>query len=705
MLRKYMRYGILALSLFILTTTYSLADSTDLLSLSDEQIVEVSAGYRFVDTDKNPNRAAEYSYLNDSPTFNLFLKKYDPDKKFSLVGDYLGHKDFHFEGGLDTNLFRLHLRSERMYHNLDHVPYLPDPVAREDAPSASVDYNDKNLGEDYGRQITINEVKLRGKVPNYPAHINLSYWRLEKKGDIQQRFVDESCGGSTTGCHMQSRSRRINLITEEVTAGFDAHLGPADIAFLQTLRKFREKAADPVDYFNEHTQYGALDRPAGNYGHDVVPDSRLYESTFMVSLPPSGGFVTSASYTIGKRENESNQAGLSSDDPETDYQKLAADVTYTPGEKWTMNFRYRMLELDTDGPAMQTSGWSTAGPPGFDLGKFGPQAPVRESIDIDRNNYAATVSYRPFRNLTFKGDYEREDTDRDYNGISNFSSQVPMADPFWSVPSSEIMNRFRLSFFSRFLEKSALKLNGWYEYKNIDDPAYGNQLSSSNEFFFNASYKPSTIWGATGSVDILRGKNDDRTYTQFDDSAFPGIQVPFDLDRDEKRENLAIGIWFIPNNIVSADFNYGMLHSKIDQDTLYGAGPTDAGDPFAPSDYSILDDGSDFEQRIHTLSAGVNLRIMENLNCRVEGYHIRSSSEFTPDSENFIGPDIADPQDLKSISKVDIRQNGVKSRISWQFTRMLRAQFEYTYDDYDDKDSNVYDGSVQTFIASLGGSF
>jgi hypothetical protein len=370
-----------------------------------------------------------------------------------------------------------------------------------------------------------------------------------------------------------------------------------------------------------------------------------------------------------------------------------------------MNFRYRMLELDTDGPAMQTSGWSTAGPPGFDLGKFGPQAPVRESIDIDRNNYAATVSYRPFRKLTFKGDYEREDTDRNYNGISNFSSQVPMADPFWAVPSSEIMNRFRLSFFSRFLEKSALKLNGWYEYKNIDDPAYGNQLSSSNEFFFNASYKPSTIWGATGSVDILRGKNDDRTYTQFDDSAFPGIQVPFDLDRDEKRENLAIGIWFIPNNVVSADFNYGMLHSKIDQDTLYGAGPADAGDPFAPGDYSILDDGSDFEQRIHTLSAGVNLRIMENLNCRVEGYHIRSSSEFTPDSENFIGPDIVDPQELKGISKVDIRQNGVKSRISWQFTRMLRAQFEYTYDDYDDKDSNVYDGSVQTFIASLGGSF
>ena len=58
---------------------------------------------------------------------------------------------------------------------------------------------------------------------------------------MQLRFVDESCSGN---CHMQSRTRKINRVTEEITAGFDAHLGPADIAFLQTLREFREKSAE-----------------------------------------------------------------------------------------------------------------------------------------------------------------------------------------------------------------------------------------------------------------------------------------------------------------------------------------------------------------------------------------------------------------------------------------------------------------------------
>jgi len=687
MVLKYMRHGIVALACLLLPVNFSLADTSDLLEVDDERVVELSAGYRFVDTKDNANRAAEYSYLNDSPTFNLVIKKYDTNRKFSLVGEYLGHKDFNFTGGLDTKLFRMQLHSERMYHNLDHVPYQPDPQAREDAPPAVVFYNDNNLGDDYGRRITINEVKLRGKTPNYPAHINLSYWRLEKKGDMQQRFVDEGgCGSPSIGCHMQSSTRKLDRVTEEVTAGIDAHLGPVDVAFLQTLREFREKTADQNDPFNQHL---ALGRPAGDYDHNFAPDSKLVESTFKINLPPSGGFVTSASYTFGKRENESDGSDVRPVDTETDYQKLAADVTYTPGEKWTVNFRYRMLELDSDGPSSQSSNV-----PGYTYSGFGDNNdPVRQSIDIDRNNYAATVSYRPSRRLTIKGDYEREDTDRNHTGKDQFSSFAGLPNPYWDVPSSETIDRFRLSFFSRHLEKSALKFNGWYEYKHVDDPAYGTSLSDSNELFLSASYRPSTIWGATGSIDILRGDNDDWTYNQFDEL---DALVPFDLDRDEERENLAIGLWFIPNSIFSADLNYGMLHSKIEQDTLYGAGA---------EPYSFVDDDSDFEQRVHTLSAGINLRFLDTVNCRIEGYHINSSAEFTPGSGNFQGPDITDPQDLKEISEVDIRQNGIKSRVTWQFTRMLRAQFEYTYDDYEDRNSSVFDGSAQTFIASLGGSF
>jgi hypothetical protein len=521
---------------------------------------------------------------------------------------------------------------------------------------------------------------------------------MEKKGKEQLPFLDEGC--YTGSCHMQSRTQKTKLVTEEVTAGFDAHLGPADIAFLQTLREFRTKEDAPVDDFNSHVVLG---RPAGEYVHDEAPDSKLLESTFLINLSPAGGLNASANYTIGKRENQSNLADGYRDDPETKYQKLSADTTYTPGENWTVNFRYRMLDLDTDSPATLTSNQLL-------FNNIGNPIPVRESIDINRNNYSAFVTYRPSHRLSFKGEFEHEDLDRSDTGIGPYSSLGGITNPDWALPNNERTNRFRLSFYSRLMEKSALKLNGWYEYKNVDNPAYGTTLSDSNEVFFSASYKPSTLWGATGSVDILDGKNDDWTIVQF----YNNTQVPYDLDRDQRSENLALGLWFIPNDILSADVNYGWLHSKTDQDVLFGNGPNPS-DPGGPTDYTIEDSSADFEQRVHTLSAGVNLHIIKNVTCRLEGYHIRSYSEFSPgfDSRALAYADPADPtitelatrDQLQNISEVDIRQNGAKARIRWQFTEMLTAGLEYSYDDYDDQDSNVYDGSVQTFIANLSGNF
>lgn len=684
MIQKSLHYGILVFVMLMLTPGFSLADPGDKSQPEDDRrVLDLSTGYRWVSTDDNPNRAAEYSDLDDSPTFSLIYLQDFGDQKFSLIGEFITDNDFSIEGSFDYKaLIRLNARSERLYHNLDHIPYLYHPEARPSTPP-NVSYEDHNPGADYNRRITINEVKLRGKLPTYPAHINLSYWRMEKKGKEQLRFVDENCAGA---CHMQSNSRKIDRVTEEFTVGFDAHLGPVDIAFLQTLREFRENENPPANDFNHLDKLG---RPAGEYIHDEAPDSKLSESTFTINLPPSGGFVSSASYTIGKRENQSNLANGHRKDPKTDYQKLAADATYTPGENWTINFRYRMLDLDNDSPSSLTSNELA-------FNNFGNPISVRQSIDIDRNNYAAFVSYRPSHRLTLKGEFEYEDTERNHTGVGQHNSFAGISNPNWAVPDDEEINRLRLTFFSRLLEKSALKLNGWYEYTKIDNPAYGTSLSESNEFFFNASYRPSALWGATGSVDVLRGENDDHTAIQFDNGP-----VPYDLDRDEDRENLALGFWLIPNDIFSADFNYGWLHSKIDQDVLFGS---------EPANFTILDDNADFEQRVHTLSAGINLRIMERLNWRLEGYHIRSHAEFSPDFDSrdldYDGNILpASPDGLQDISEVDIRQNGFKTRVRWQLSDILTAGVEYTFDDYDDRNSNAFDGSVQTFLANLTGVF
>jgi hypothetical protein len=649
---KNMRYGILLLFLSILIPVLCLADIADISTLESDSRVAAAIGYRWVDTDGNAGRAAEYSFLDASETFN-FTYQQDPGvRHFSLTGVYNNEHDYDFAGDFDYKaLFRLSARTERLYHNLDHIPYNAAQMDARPATSA-ISYEDHDLNAVYGRSITIDEVKVRGKLPTYPAHVNLEFWRMEKKGQEQLRFVSENCAEK---CHMQSTTRLTDRVTEEIKAEFDAHLGPMDIAFLQTLRESREKAANPSDLFG----LNFLGRPPGPYDHDVTPDSKLSESTFTMNLPPSGGFVTSASYTLGNRRKHSSITGVTPTSAETDYQKLAADVTYTPGEKWTVNFRYRMLELDTTGPATQTTTGSTT---------FSGLIPVRESVDIDRNNYTVYISYRPTRRITLKGEFEREDTTRSHTGIGSHVSFGPgTANLVWNLPEDEKTDRFRLSFFSRMFEKSALKFNGWYEHVKVDNPAYGTTLTNSDEVFFSASYRPSPYWGVTSSLDILHGNG---------------------VNRKKASENLALGGWYILNEIFSADINYGLINTQLDEGLLFGDIASDA----------------DYEQRVHTLSAGVNLRPMDKLNCRLEGYLIRSEASFDP----YFADDLSIPataDDLEGISKVDIRQNGLKARVRWKLTEMLTAGIEYTFDDYDDRDSSVFDGTAQTVMASLAGVF
>ncbi len=655
MFDKSMQYGSLLLTFLLFMPGSSRADLDDMSHLEDDtRTLSASIGYRWVDTNGNANRAAEYSYLDDSETFELVYKQDLEDKHLSLMADFVNKNDYIFEGEFNYKaLFRLSLMSERLYHNLDHIPYdVTLPEARQD--SGEYVYQDHDVNAVYGRRISIDEVKVRAKLPNYPAHINLAVWRMEKKGHEQLRFVSEDCAGS---CHIQSTTRKVDRVTEEIKAGFDAHLGPIDIAFLQTLREFKEKAANPSDSFGPHSEFFMLGRSAGDYDHDVTPDSKLSESTLMVNLSPSGGFVTAASYTIGNREKTSNISGVSPTDAETDYQKLAADVTYTPSEQWTMNFRYRMFELDSDGPSTQVTNGSTT---------FGGLIPVRESIDIDRSNYTAYVSYRSSHKMTIKGEFEHEAEERSDTVESGGS-----ADLSWALPEKETTDRFRLSFYSRMMKKSALKFNGWYQHVEVDNPAYGTTLTDSNQVFLSASYKPMMQWGATGSIDLLRGDGN---------------------DRKKASENLALGMWYIPNEFLSADINYGLMNTNIDEEIEFGEGA-----------FNIASD-ADYEQQVHTISVGINLRPTKIINCRMEGYHIRSKASFDPSFINTTANTATD-DDLKEISEVDIRQSGLKARLSWRLSEILTAGIEYTFNDYEDRNSSVFDGTAQTVMASLTGTF
>lgn len=681
-------------------------------------------GYQSFSLNGEPGRAAEYRSMTSSPTLDLYYFDYYGKAHAALEVKVRNDQDYEADVHLSNgSQLQISMLSERFFHNLDHTPYdngidgngnnrMPDP-ARAPAEGSRPDgtfnndirtyYTDHDPNADYGQKIDINEVKLRVKMPAYPAHLNLAYWRLEKHGKRQLRFADENC----TGCHMQSRTRSIDRVTNELKAGVDGHFGYIDLEAGVVYREFKDNEAIPTDNFAAHGSSGTEDRNPGDYEHAEDPESTVKEITLRANTSPSGGLAGSASITLGKRENNSELHSIKPVTAETDYLKTSADVTYTPNKHWTINLRHRYLDLDNDN-SNNLSNYGSLNPNNLN---------VRESIDFTRAWYEIIGNYRPAANLTLKAELRREDIKRDHTGPPVGHHSQPIAtpidetaaitiDPYWELPEEESLTKLKIGFHSRFFEKSALKISGWTSIERKDDPSYGTSFSDSRELFLSARYSPSSFWGVNAALDLLDEDNNDRVVLQFDNAAGNEF-VSYDLGRNRQQQSISLGAWLVPVERLVIDLNYGYLATGIEQDLLFGTA-ANTEDPL--SDFTIEDEDVDYQQTVHTLSAGATWQIHDDLSCRVEGYHIRSEAAYDPKFAttslvflNELGAlfGSASSADLREISKIDIRQNGLRSRLNWQIDESWSCTLEASYDDYDEMNSNVYDGSVISSMASL----
>ncbi|TLM67355.1 MAG: hypothetical protein FDZ69_04485 [Deltaproteobacteria bacterium] len=680
----------------------------------------VAAGYRGTSVHGSPGRAREYDSLKSSPVFSGHLFTDTAPFHLGLGLDFRDEDDFSAEAHLDTKgLLRLDFRKDRFFHNLDHLPYSEADGGRPDAfypdaptaplvpppatigPNRRVTYYDDDRGDAYGLRLDMSEAKLKVKCPDYPAHFNLTYWRYEKTGEKQQRFLGENC---TTACHLQSRGRKIDRVTEEVKAGLDAHAGYIDMAIEALYRVFHDHEAPLKDYFGAHTR----GRTAGKYAHDEDPESRVKEVTIRLNTSPAGGLVGNTSLTIGSRDNRSDTAYVTPTEAEVDYTKATADVTYTPGENWTINLRYRLFDMTSSNTdVIYDTNHATR-----DV-----NLEVRDALDLTRSWYEAIVNFRPTKRFTVKGEFRREEVERRETGEPTQHSTpgaltAPIViNPKWELPEKEEITRVKLGFNGRFLDKSALKLNGWVAWQENDKPAYGTSAEERQEAFFSMTYAPSAIWGITATANLVDERNHDHEAEQFDRAFAPNRPVAFDLDREQEQQKFGVGSWLKPAETLMLDANYGYLSTEITQDLLFGAEPHSTNDW---RDYTIENESVDYSQKVHTLSAGATWQPLKQLNCRLEGYHIRSKASYDPDfgTETFeylVGAEIlrskASSSDLHEISEVDIRQNGIKGRVDWQFDDKWSCGFEAAFDDYDDMGSNVFDGSVQSYMASISRSW
>ena len=348
--------------------------------------------------------------------------------------------------------------------------------------------------------------------------------------------------------------------------------------------------------------------------------------------------------------------------------------------------RYRHLDMDSDNTQVLTTYGGQAISPGL---------PVKEAIDIRRDWYEATINYRPAKALTLKAEFRIEDIERN------------SADSdFWEIPENEVQTRAKIGFQSRFLERSALKLNGWMAFEHSDDPAYGTSAEDSMEYFLSANYAPKGVWGLSGSVHFLDEENDGRKVERAVTVPGPGSIIvrydDYDLARERQQQNASLGGWVIPVEGVTLDLNYGFFRTSIDQDLLFGSQISSSipqGDP----NFTLEDEGVDLSQTIHTVRAGISWLAKEKFNCRLEGYHIRSKERFSPEFSQ--ANPLMTSGGLRDINKVDIVQNGVRGRVDWQLDDNWGCGIEAAFDDYDERGNDLFDGSVVTTMVSLSRSW
>jgi hypothetical protein len=715
---------------FALTGTVWASEDTSGMQM--EHRLDLS--YRGVKEGGNTGRAAEYRDLHFGPGVELEFKGLSDAAHIFIDGKFETKNDYNLDAHLDLpGAFKLNLASERLWHNLDHIPYDQSlPESRQDGitgidptfvtpPKTRVIFEEQNPDDEYGIRVERDTAEAIIKLGNYPGHVKLKYWRWEKKGQKQLRFVDEGHEDGSNpffacnSCHMQSKTRKIDRVTQEVTGSVDAHVGFFDISLEQLFRIFKVKDPIPVDNFSGHL-YG----PTGgaDFQHSEDPESQLFQSTAKIRTALSGGVVADAAYSYGRRENKTELAdrplGVEGAYAISEYDKVAGNFSYTPTQNITANVRFRFLDLDTTNSDTISADYNV-------VDKI---YPVRDNIDIRRAVYSGSIAWRPDYSLTIKGDYDHEVVQRSNTGgpMEHHGSTAAIADggeidTVWELPEENVIDTLRLTLTSRPLRKSDLKLKAWYRYVTQSDPAYGATAESRHEAFISSHYAPrKSNWGLSLSARGQRDTNEIIKHSVWDSVLTdPGPPAVYDntaviLSSDRKRnlQSYNLGAWMSPLSTISTGFNYGYSKTEITQDILFGASDlfsTTAG-------FYNIDAESKYLQDSHSCSLYTTIQMAKQVTLRFDGYLTLSSSKFTPESFYYVyGTDIIDPnavsgliassEGINEVSRLDFIQQGLSAGIDWQPAEQLTVSLKYAVDQYRSRNTDFYDGTAQTGAVSV----
>lgn len=495
----------------------------------------------------------------------------------------------------------------------------------------------------YGIRVEQDQVRFRYKLREYPIHLNLGYWRMLKEGDYQLRFYDSFS-------KLTLVRRAVDRQIHEGDAGFDAHLGPLDVTYTFLIRQFDDRLATPRDSF-----------ATGILQHNEDPESRFYSHTVKLHTSLTGGIVGAASYSYGRSENRSTLSDIKRADQTRDtLQNAAGDLVYTPCRQFSLAVKYRHQEIDRDNPSTIFS-------------SYAGNKDVRPALDSRKDVVTATASVRPLSILTINGEYKGVLLHRDNADPLGATSSTTT----WKLPEDSDTHSGTITVLARPLK--GLRLRALYGYTTTDHPSYGSSFEGKHEGQLLASYNGSSRWGLSANYRLTREWSDRTTA-----SVAPTLTV-FPLDR--KSSHTAVNVWINPLERLTVSGGFGFLRTESDQAVLLSS--TLPGSQVAANYTS--------QSQIYSLSSVY--RLDDRLDLSLALQHVRSFSEFDPESK--IVSATSSTFGIKDISRLKTIENSISARAGYQLTKNFNCTLDYTYKDYDNKVSALYEGTVHVISALL----
>lgn len=613
-----------------------------------------SAGYRFIGVSDAGGRAAEYDYLHPSFTGDTRLVHLGKDLKIDVDGAFLNRKDYTANLMFDyAGYYRLTAWTESLYHNLDH-------------DKGTAIFEDRDSADRYGITTRQDMVQFSYKLHDYPVHLNLSHWFIDRTGSQQLRYADFSFDdyysadpADHVDSRLRSQSRRINRSSHESTAGFDAHLGPVNVVYAFQFRMFNDDTSTPSDL------YSALG--TGLAEHNENPESRYYAHTVKLFTSPAGGVTGAVSYSHGTRENRSSLTSVKgADDARDILQNAAGDFTYSPCAWFTAVLKYRHLEIDRDAPSSLLA-------PSISLSPIVP----RQAIDTRRDVISANFTIRPNTVISLNGEYRGQFQHRSGTGTSDPATM-------WNLSENSDTHRGTMTVLFRPFK--GLRIRGLYGYTTTNNPYYDSDPEQKHEGRLLATYTNSSRWGLSAKYLIKRESNDhiSRTTHPEDVAEDPLTYV---LPRDRRYIHASAGAWVSPIERLTVSGNVGFLQDRADQAVLFA---------------SVLNgqeaDG-EYVSQGEIYSVNVAYQASEDIDLSLAYQLVRSRSVFSP--ERFTSDGTTSTAGVSMLSRVKAQEHSLSARATYRVTKNFGCALDYTYRAYNNRLSSAGDGAVHAVTALL----